>query len=81
MGQEIDMVRYSETPYSTNDGNNAHLLTLCSDTVLAKDSSEGGVAHGDLEIGIASSSSPPNTCNHQSVKFSLNCDEEFINQS
>ena len=81
MGQEIDMVHYSETPYSTNDGSNAHLLTLCSDTVLAKDNSESGVAHSDLQSGIASSSSPPNTCNHQSVSFSVNCDEELINQS
>ena len=81
VGQEIDMVCYSETPHPTNDGSTATLLTLCSDTVLAKDSSESGVAHSDLESGIASSSSPPNTCNHQSVSFSLSCDEELINQS
>ena len=81
VGQEIDMVCYSETPYPTNEGSTAHLLTLCSDTVLTKDSSESGVAYSNLDSGIASSSSPPNTCNHQSVTFSLNCDEELINQS
>ena len=81
VGQEIDMVCYSETPYPTNDGSTAHLLTLCSDTVFAKDSSDSDVAHSNLDSGIASGNSPPNTCNHQSVKFSLNCDEELINQS
>ena len=81
VGQEIDMVHYIETPYPTNDRSTAHLLTLCSDTVLAKDNSDSGIAHSDLENGIASSSSPTNTCKHQSVTFSLNCDEEIINQS
>ena len=81
VGQEIDMVCFNETPYPTNDGSNAHLLTLCSDTVFTKESSNSGVAHSDLESGIASSNSPPNTCNHQSVTFSSNCDEELINRS
>ena len=81
MGQAIDMVRYSETPYPTDDGSTANLLTLCSDTVLAKDNSDSGAVQSDLESGIASSSSPPNTCNHQSVSFSSNCDEELISQS
>ena len=79
MGQEIDMVRYSETPYPTNDGSTANLLTLCSDTVLAKDNSDSGVVQSDLESGITSGNSPPKTCNHQSLSFSSNCDEELIN--
>ena len=81
VGQEIDMVRYSETPYPTNDGSTANLLTLCSDTMLAKDNSDSGVVQSDLESGITSGNSPSNTCNHQSVSFSSNCDEELINQS
>ena len=79
VGQEIDMVCFNETPHPTNDRSNAHLLTLCSDTVFAKESSNSGVAHSDLESGIASSNSLPNTCNHQSVSFSSNYDEELIN--
>ena len=69
VGQEFDVVCYNETPHSTNDASTTQLLSLCSDTELAKDSSDSGVGHVDLDSGIASSSSPPNTCKNLSVSF------------
>ena len=65
--QEFDVVCYNKTPHSANDTSTTQLLSLSSDTELAKDSN--GVGHGDLDSGIASSSSPPNTCKSQSVSF------------
>ena len=69
LGQEFDVVCYNETPHPNNDASTTQLLSLCSDTELAKDSSDSGVGHVDLDNGIASSSSPPNTCKNQSVSF------------
>ena len=82
VGQEIDMVCFNETSHPTNDGGTAHLMsTLCSDTMLAKENTNSGVAHSDLESGIPSGNSPPNTCNYQLASFSSNCDEELISQT
>ena len=69
VGQEFGVVCYNETPHSTNDSSITQLLSLRSDTELAKDSSDSGVGHVDLDNGIASSSSPPNTRKNQSVSF------------
>ena len=69
VGQEFGVVCYNETPHSTNDSSTTQLLSLRSDTELAKDSSDSGVGHVDLDSSIASSSSPPNTRKNQSVSF------------
>ena len=69
VGQEFGVVCYNETPHPNNDFSTTQLLSLRSDTELAKDSSDSGVGHVDLDSGIASSSSPPNTRKNQSVSF------------
>ena len=67
VGQEFYVVCYNKTRHPTNATSTTQLLSLSSDTELAKDSN--CVGHGNLDSGIASSGSPPNTCKGQSVSF------------
>ena len=79
MGQEFDVVCYNETPHSTNDASTTQLLSLCSDTELAKDSSDSGVGHVDprQQHSIKQFTTQTHARTNQ-YHFSPNCDQELI---
>ena len=71
---EADMVFYSETSHPANDSSTTELLSTYnknSSIVLAEDSSDSGVAHGDLDNGVTLNDSPPNSSSDPPLVFNV----------
>ena len=80
---EANTVFYSETSRPVYDSNTTQLLSTHnknSNIVLAEDSSDSGVAHGDQENGVTLNGSPPNSSSDPPLVFNVACSPDHGNE-